>query len=203
EGDPNHHRCVQLHEDSSLVRPNSTQIERARAIRSEAPAIGPSCRALRVPEADVTLATPTPSSITVRSQCPASGAAHLGYARWEHGLTDTSEPASGVKADLETLVSLAKRRGFVFPSAEIYGGFAAAYDYGPLGAQMRRNIRDLWWRAMVQERDDIVGIEAAIITNPQVWVASGHVSNFTDPLVECRECQGRFRADHLEGDECP
>ena len=118
-------------------------------------------------------------------------------------MTDTSEPASGVKADLETLVSLAKRRGFVFPSAEIYGGFAAAYDYGPLGAQMRRNIRDLWWRAMVQERDDIVGLEASIITNPAVWVASGHVSNFTDPMVECRECQGRFRADHLEGDECP
>jgi glycyl-tRNA synthetase len=118
-------------------------------------------------------------------------------------LTDISEPASGVKADLETLVSLAKRRGFVFPSAEIYGGFAAAYDYGPLGAQMRRNIRDLWWRAMVQERDDIVGLEAAIITNPAVWVASGHVSNFTDPMVECRECQGRFRADHLDGDECP
>ena len=118
-------------------------------------------------------------------------------------MTDISEPASGVKADLETLVSLAKRRGFVFPSAEIYGGFAAAYDYGPLGAQMRRNIRDLWWRAMVQERDDIVGLEASIITNPAVWVASGHVSNFTDPMVECRECQGRFRADHLEGDECP
>ncbi len=118
-------------------------------------------------------------------------------------MSDTPEPASGVKADLETLVSLAKRRGFVFPSAEIYGGFAAAYDYGPLGTQMRRNIRDLWWRAMVQERDDIVGIEAAIITNPEVWVASGHVSNFTDPLVECRECQGRFRADHLEDDVCP
>ena len=118
-------------------------------------------------------------------------------------MTDISEPASGVKADLETLVSLAKRRGFVFPSAEIYGGFAAAYDYGPLGAQMRRNIRDLWWRAMVQERDDIVGLEASIITNPAVWVASGHVSNCTDPMVECRECQGRFRADHLEGDECP
>ncbi|MDO9496964.1 MAG: glycine--tRNA ligase [Nocardioides sp.] len=106
-------------------------------------------------------------------------------------------------ADLETITSLAKRRGFIFPSAEIYGGFAAAYDYGPLGVEMRRNIRDLWWRAMVQERDDIVGIEAAIITNPAVWRASGHVSNFTDPLVECRECQGRFRADHLEGDACP
>jgi len=117
--------------------------------------------------------------------------------------TEMDGPASGMMADLETITSLAKRRGFVYPSAEIYGGFAAAYDYGPLGVEMRRNIRDLWWRSMVQERDDIVGIEAAIITNPAVWKASGHVSNFTDPLVECRECQGRFRADHLEDDRCP
>jgi len=116
---------------------------------------------------------------------------------------DAAQPPSEMTADLETITSLAKRRGFIFPSAEIYGGFAAAYDYGPLGVEMRRNIRDLWWRAMVQERDDIVGIEASIITNPAVWRASGHVANFTDPLVECRECQGRFRADHLEGDTCP
>ncbi|MDA1241360.1 MAG: glycine--tRNA ligase, partial [Chloroflexi bacterium] len=106
-------------------------------------------------------------------------------------------------ADLETITSLAKRRGFVFPSSEIYGGFAASYDYGPLGVEMRRNIREAWWRAMVQERDDVIGIEAAIITNPNVWVASGHVSEFTDPLVECSECQGRFRADHIEGTACP
>ena len=86
-------------------------------------------------------------------------------------MTDSTGPASEMKADLETITSLAKRRGFVFPSAEIYGGFAAAYDYGPLGVEMRRNIRDLWWRAMVQQRDDVVGIEAAIITNPAVWRA--------------------------------
>ncbi len=118
-------------------------------------------------------------------------------------MTDTAEPASGMKADLETITSLAKRRGFVYPSAEIYGGFAAAYDYGPLGVEMKRNIRELWWRAMVQERDDVVGIEAAVITNPDVWRASGHVAEFTDPLIECLECQGRFRADHVEGNACP
>jgi glycyl-tRNA synthetase len=118
-------------------------------------------------------------------------------------LTEIAEPASEMKADLETITSLAKRRGFVFPSAEIYGGFAAAYDYGPLGVEMRRNIRDLWWRSMVQERDDIVGIEAAVITNPEVWKASGHVATFTDPLVECLNCQGRFRADHIEDNTCP
>ena len=99
--------------------------------------------------------------------------------------------------DLETIVSLAKRRGFVFPSAEIYGGFANTYDYGPLGVELKRNIREAWWRSMVRERDDVVGLDAALITNPQVWVGSGHVANFTDPLVDCRKCQRRFRADHL------
>ncbi|TAK81138.1 MAG: glycine--tRNA ligase, partial [Dehalococcoidia bacterium] len=106
-------------------------------------------------------------------------------------------------ADLDTIVSLAKRRGFVFPSAEIYGGFAAAYDYGPLGVEMRRNIRESWWQWMVQSRDDVVGIEAAIISNPRIWVASGHVENFTDPLVECTNCQTRLRADHVEDNTCP
>ncbi len=120
----------------------------------------------------------------------------------EMTLTDSDGPASEMKADLETITSLAKRRGFVFPSAEIYGGFAAAYDYGPLGVEMRRNIRELWWRATVQERDDVVGIEASIITNPAVWRASGHVAEFTDPLVECTVCQGRFRADHVEENTC-
>ena len=108
-----------------------------------------------------------------------------------------------MKADLDTITSLAKRRGFVFPSAEIYGGFASTYDYGPLGVEMRRNIRDLWWRAMVQERDDVVGVEAAIITNPEVWRATGHVDAFTDPLVDCLECRARVRVDHIVEDACP
>jgi glycyl-tRNA synthetase len=99
---------------------------------------------------------------------------------------------------MDKIVSLCKRRGFVFPAAEIYGGFANAWDYGPLGVQLRRNIRDTWWRAMVQERDDVVGIEATVITNPRVWVASGHVSTFNDPLVDCKNCKARFRADHID-----
>ena len=107
------------------------------------------------------------------------------------------------QADLEILTSLAKRRGFVFPSAEVYGGFSSTFDYGPLGVELRRNIRDSWWRRTVQERADVVGIEAAIITNPEVWRASGHVEVFTDPLVDCLNCQQRFRADKLEGDACP
>ncbi|MCH8200215.1 MAG: glycine--tRNA ligase, partial [Chloroflexi bacterium] len=116
---------------------------------------------------------------------------------------DGDGPASEMKADLETITSLAKRRGFVFPSAEIYGGFASTYDYGPLGVEMRRNIRDSWWRWMVRERDDIVGIEAAIITNPEVWRASGHVDVFSDPLVDCLECHVRVRADQIVDGACP
>ena len=115
----------------------------------------------------------------------------------------TADDQSEGQADLETIVSLAKRRGFVFPSAEIYGGFAAAYDYGPLGVEMKRQIRELWWQAMVRERDDIVGIEAAIITNPTVWQASGHLDVFHDPLVDCLNCQARIRQDHIEDNTCP
>lgn len=100
---------------------------------------------------------------------------------------------------MDTIVSLCKRRGFVFPSAEIYGGFANTYDYGPLGVELRRQIRATWWKAMVQERDDIVGVESAIITNPRVYVASGHLEHFSDPLVDCRSCKERFRADDLPG----
>ncbi|MBK32890.1 MAG: glycine--tRNA ligase [Chloroflexi bacterium] len=107
-----------------------------------------------------------------------------------------------MKADIETITSLAKRRGFVFPSAEIYGGFAAAYDYGPLGVELKRNIREQWWKSMVDERDDVVGLEAAIISNPAVWKAAGHLDAFNDPLVECLDCQARFREDHL-ADESP
>ena len=118
-------------------------------------------------------------------------------------MTEAPVEAAAADVDLETLISLAKRRGFVFPSAEIYGGFASTYDYGPLGVEMKRNIRELWWRRMVQERSDVVGIEAAIITNPDVWKASGHVDGFSDPLVDCLECRSRVRADHIEDDTCP
>lgn len=98
---------------------------------------------------------------------------------------------------LETLVSLAKRRGFVYPTSEIYGGLASSYDYGPLGAELLRNIRDLWWREMVNKRHDMVGIDSQILLHPQTWVASGHVASFTDPLVDDKETKKRYRADHL------
>jgi len=107
------------------------------------------------------------------------------------------------KLDMETLVSLCKRRGFIFQSSEIYGGLQGAWDYGPLGVEMANNIKRAWWRAMVQERDDIVGLDASILMHPQVWEASGHVETFTDPMVDCRNCQARFRADELTSDVCP
>ena len=104
-------------------------------------------------------------------------------------------------ADLmEEITSLAKRRGIAFQSSEIYGGLRSSWDYGPLGTELRRNIRDAWWRSMVQLRDDVVGVEAAIIMSPRVWEASGHVATFHDPLVECLNCHQRFRADHLDAD---
>ena len=103
---------------------------------------------------------------------------------------------------METIVNLCKRRGFVFPSSEIYGGFRSTYDYGPIGVLMLRNVKDAWWRSMVQLRDDVVGIDAAILSSPRVWEASGHLANFADPLVDCRSCKERWRADHIEG-VCP
>ena len=104
----------------------------------------------------------------------------------------------------DRVVSLSKRRGFVFPSAEIYGGFRSTYDYGPLGALMLRNVKDAWVRAMVQERDDVVLIDAAILNPPQVFEASGHLANFTDPLVDCKNCNARHRLDQLvDPNTCP
>jgi len=103
---------------------------------------------------------------------------------------------------MDTIVSLCKRRGFIFQSSEIYGGFASTWDYGPLGAELKNNVKAAWWRAVVQERDDIVGLDAAILMAPQVWVASGHVEQFTDPLVDCKQCKQRFRADQV-GERCP
>ena len=98
---------------------------------------------------------------------------------------------------MEALVSLAKRRGFIYPSSEIYGGLNGFFDYGPLGAELKRNIRDCWWRDMVHRRDDIVGLESSIIMHPKVWEASGHVAGFTDPLVDCKVSKQRYRADQL------
>jgi len=103
---------------------------------------------------------------------------------------------------LEKIVSLAKRRGFVFPGSEIYGGLANSWDYGPLGVQLKKNIKDLWWEKFVEQREDIVGIDAAIFMNPKVWEASRHVSEFSDPLVECKKCHQRFREDQIGG-ACP
>jgi glycyl-tRNA synthetase len=104
---------------------------------------------------------------------------------------------------MEKIVSLAKRRGFVFQSSEIYGGLNSCYDYGPMGILLKNNVKQAWWKAVVQERDDIAGLDSSILMHPQVWVASGHVDSFTDPLVDCKKCKQRFRADHLEGTICP
>ena len=103
-------------------------------------------------------------------------------------------------ADMEEIVNLCKRRGFVFPSSEIYGGFRSTYDYGPLGVLMLRNVKEAWWRSMVQLRDDVVGLDAAILSSPRIWAASGHLQNFTDPLVDCRNCKERWRYDELAPD---
>ena len=99
---------------------------------------------------------------------------------------------------MEAVVNLCKRRGFIFPSAEIYGGFRSTYDYGPLGVLMLRNVKDAWWRSMVQMRHDVVGLDAAILSSPKIWAASGHLENFTDPLVDCKSCKERSRLDQLE-----
>ena len=104
---------------------------------------------------------------------------------------------------LDTVVSLCKRRGFIFQSSEIYGGIGSLYDYGPVGVELKRNVKDQWWKSMVRDREDVVGIDASILMHPNVWVASGHVDSFTDPLSECHECHRRHRSDLLETDECP
>ena len=104
---------------------------------------------------------------------------------------------------MDQIVSLCKRRGFVFQSSEIYGGAASVWDYGPLGVELRRNVADAWWSAMVHARDDVEGLDAGILMHPRVWEASGHVEGFADPLLECKTCKRRWRADHLEESACP
>jgi glycyl-tRNA synthetase len=104
---------------------------------------------------------------------------------------------------LEDIVSLCKRRGFIYQGSEIYGGLAGTWDYGPLGVALKRNIMNLWWKRFVEDRDDMLGVDAAILMNPKVWQASGHVDTFTDPLVECSNCHNRFRADKIDTSKCP
>jgi glycyl-tRNA synthetase len=104
---------------------------------------------------------------------------------------------------MEDIVSLCKRRGFIFQGSEIYGGLAGTWDYGPLGVQLKKNLMDLWWKTFVESREDMVGVDAAILMNPKAWQASGHVETFTDPLVECTNCNGRFREDKIDISKCP
>src|SRR3954463_16169028 len=103
---------------------------------------------------------------------------------------------------MDKLVSLCKRRGFIFQSSEIYGGTGSVWDYGPLGVELKKNLKDRWWHSMVRAREDIEGLDAAILMHPRTWEASGHVAGFTDPLVDCKTCKGRFRADKLEDARC-
>jgi glycyl-tRNA synthetase len=104
---------------------------------------------------------------------------------------------------MEKIVSLCKRRGFIYPSSEIYGGINGFWDYGPLGAELKRNVKELWWTAMTRRRDDVVGLEATIIMAPAIWKASGHVDTFSDPMIDCKTCKGRFRADQTNEIPCP
>jgi len=111
-------------------------------------------------------------------------------------------PAEDV-VTMDKIVALCKRRGFIFPSSEIYGGLGSTYDYGHYGVLLKTNVKNEWWRAMVQERDDIVALDSAILQHPRVWEASGHLAGFTDPMVDCRTCKARFRADHIGELQCP
>ena len=104
---------------------------------------------------------------------------------------------------LDDIVSLAKRRGFIFQGSEVYGGLAGTWDYGPLGVALKKNIMDLWWKTFVEDRDDMLSVDAAILMNQKVWQASGHVTGFNDPMVECENCHSRLRADHIKEDKCP
>lgn len=116
-------------------------------------------------------------------------------------MSDSHDKTSNVFMD--TLTSLCKRRGFIFQSSEIYGGINGFWDYGPLGAELKRNVRELWWRSMTRQREDVVGLDATIIMHPKIWKASGHVDTFTDPMIDCKTCKGRFRADQIDEIPCP
>ncbi len=141
----------------------------------------------------------TPSEPSSSNSSPVSADSSVG------GTPDASTSAKTAASPdvMDKLVSLCKRRGFIFQSSEIYGGAGSVWDYGPLGVELKRNIKDRWWNAMTRERDDIEGLDAAILMHPRTWEASGHVAGFVDPLVDCRTCKGRFRADKLEDARCP
>ena len=106
------------------------------------------------------------------------------------------------EATIEKVASLSRRRGFVFPTSDIYGGLGSSFDFGHYGVLLAQNIKEAWQRSMIQERDDMVALDSAVILNPQVWVASGHVGGFSDPMIDCRTCKLRFRADHLAQSAC-
>nr|MBA2754548.1 glycine--tRNA ligase [Chloroflexia bacterium] len=110
-------------------------------------------------------------------------------------------PVAARAATMEKIVALSKRRGFVYPGSDIYGGLANTWDYGPLGVELKNNVKRLWWQTFVHRRRDIVGLDAGILMHPRIWEASGHVENFSDPLVDCKTCKSRFRADHLIEDK--
>jgi glycyl-tRNA synthetase len=116
---------------------------------------------------------------------------------------ENAVPVTKRAVTMEKIVNLCKRRGIVFPTSDIYGGLGSTFDYGPLGVELKRNVKEAWWREMVQYRSDVLGLDSAIFQHPRTWEASGHLQNFTDPLVECKNCKLRFRADHVEGDKCP
>ncbi len=116
---------------------------------------------------------------------------------------ENTAPATKRAVTMEKLVNLCKRRGIVFPTSDIYGGLGSTFDYGPLGAELKRNVKEAWWREMVQYRSDVLGLDSAVFQHPKTWEASGHLQNFTDPLVDCKKCKQRFRADHIQGDKCP
>ena len=117
--------------------------------------------------------------------------------------TNSVNPVFVTAPNIDTIVSLAKRRGFVFPSSEIYGGLGSAWDYGPLGVELCNNVKQSWWRWLVYERDDIEGVDSSIILNRFVWKYSGHEATFNDWLIDCRKCKGRFRSDKIVDNKCP
>jgi len=116
---------------------------------------------------------------------------------------ESAVPAPQRAVTMEKLVNLCKRRGIVFPTSDIYGGLGSTFDYGPLGVELKRNVKEAWWREMVQYRSDVLGLDSAIFQHPRTWEASGHLQNFTDPMVDCKACKNRFRADKIQGDKCP